>query len=138
MAKTANDIVQKALRNLNVIASGETASDEDYQDAYEEYLVTHERLKEDATHQFGARRLYWGSNGVPDAIWTLVAAVLAVDLLRVFSVTDKINRDVVAHGERAETQIQKHLISGRSKGSRFPKLPVNSTTKGKITAATSA
>lgn len=124
MAKTANDLVQAAVRNTKYIAYDEVLEGDEYQKALDEYINTHNRLLEDSIHQWGSRRVYWSYNNVPDEVWMSVASVVAEDMLKHFPASDQAKADVKSYAVSAETRLKKHLLTGRSKQPRYPSFPV--------------
>lgn len=78
---TAQDVVLRALRRLNMVALGADAPADLYEDALEEYKVFHEWLRQ----EFGSR-LSWSYDAVDDRYWTHVSAMLAGELSSLFSV----------------------------------------------------
>lgn len=76
MAKTAQDVITFALRRLNVIGNGETASGDIYDDALSDYLVFHEWGRSRYPRNWS-----WNYDAVDDRYWTNVAAIFAEQLI---------------------------------------------------------
>ena len=123
-SKTANDMVQAAARNIKYIAYDETLAGNEYDIALGEYKSAHERLKTDAIHQYDSKRVYWAYDNVPEEVWSLVASIAAVDLLKHFSVSEQARANAVHYGGEAHKSLMKYLAKGRSKQNRYPAFPV--------------
>lgn len=107
MTKTATDIVNKALKRVNVNSSTQNASASIIKDAREEYLGFHEFLYQELD-------IRWGSDAVPDKYWTYVAGWFAGVLADVIRTSDE-NR---ARAQRAAAMSEKTLRAMISKKPR--------------------
>ena len=74
MTKTANDVVTRALKNLNIF----DADGDEFADALAHYADTfHPWLQSENRRLLRSSRGSWSANAVPDEVWTRVADILA-------------------------------------------------------------
>lgn len=104
MAKTEQDVITKALRRLNVIASGEMADADLYQEAVDEYRVFHEWGREEFRGKWS-----WNYNSVDDRYWTHVAAMLASRLIGAVPVSEAIQLKAERKAAESERFLREQL-----------------------------
>ena len=102
--KTANDVITKALRRMNVIAKNAAASGDDYEEALSEYKGFHEWMLKEFT-----RTVSWNYDAVPEEYHTHVAGWLAGELLGVFPCGAQTTQRVEAWARRSETRLREML-----------------------------
>ena len=108
--KTANDVVIRALRRLNIVAIGETADPDIYVDALAEYVGFHEWLEKEFQ-----RDLRWNYNAVPEEYWPHVSGWLSGTLADVFPIGDAMYSKAKISAKSSETALREILARRRIK-----------------------
>lgn len=104
-AKTANDVIKRALRRINYIGDGEEVDADSYSDALAEYKVFHEWLRKEFPTKVG-----WGFDLVDDRYWTHVAAMLAGRVfVFAFPTSSKARQRAMEGADVAETMLREQF-----------------------------
>lgn len=119
--KTDQDVVNRALRNMSIIAAGDTADGDTYGDALDAYTVFHEWLMGENKRLYRSSKGRWAKDAVPAEVWTNVAAMLARELLAEFSVSPRVEARIERTAERAEARLNKYLARPIQQHERLPK-----------------
>lgn len=118
--KTDQDVVNRALRNMQIIGAGEAADGDTYNDALAAYVTFHEWLMVENKRLYRSQRGRWAKDAVPEAVWTNVAAMLARELLAEFSVSPAVEARLERTAERAEARLNKYLARPIQSHDRMP------------------
>lgn len=104
MAKTANNVITKALRRLNLIARNEQADGDMYAEALEDYLVFH-----DWGRQEFPRNWSWQYDAVDDRYWVHVSGMLAGRLCETFPVSERQEARALRNAARSEIWLRQQF-----------------------------
>lgn len=104
MAKTAVDVIHRALRRLNIIAPGEDPDADIYQDALDEYKVFTEWMRQEFTRGNG-----WNYDSVDERYWTHIAGMLAGRLANVLPCSDSIAAKAKEGAAESERYLREQL-----------------------------
>ena len=104
MAKTASDVVSKAMRRINYIAAGEAPDATDYNEGLQEYEGFHAWLLKEFP-----RDVHWSSDAVPDEYWTHVAGWFSAQLAETLNVADDNEGLIQAKAAKAELRFREML-----------------------------
>lgn len=119
--KTDQDVVNRALRNMRIVAAGDTADGDTYTDALAAYVTFHEWLMTENKRLHRSHRGRWAKDAVPEEVWTSVAAMLARELLAEFPVSAAVEVRLERAAERAEARLNKYLARPIQNRDRMPK-----------------
>lgn len=118
--KTDQDVVNRALRNMSIIAAGETPDGDTYSDALAAYVVFHEWLMAENKRLYKSSKGRWQKDAVPEEVWTNVAAMLARELLADFSVSAAVEARLERTAARAEARLNRYLARPIQSHERMP------------------
>lgn len=125
MAKTANDVVTKALRALNVIGSQETPTAEDSATALEDYTSFHNELMADLDNTYRLKSAKWSKDSVPENVFSHVSQMAAFYMTSSFPVSSSVYGRVQAQAARAMPGVVKIMSGRKFSNSRFPTMPTS-------------
>lgn len=104
MAKTALDVVCKAMRRIGYISPEETPDPTDYNEALEEYEGFHEWLLKEFP-----RQIHWNNDSVPVEYWTHVAGWFGGRLTNVLKVSPEHKMNAKEGASESERYLREML-----------------------------
>lgn len=113
MAKTAQDVITKALRRLNVIGRSETADGDIYAEALEDYEVFHNWGRAEYPRNWS-----WNYDAVDDRYWTHVAGMFAGRIALTLPVSESSRQRAIANAAEA-----RRLLNQQFRHNKKQKMP---------------
>lgn len=104
MSKTANQVITKALRRLNLIARNEQADGDIYAEALEDYQVFHNWGRAEYP-----RKWSWNYDAVDDRYWSHVAGVFAGELAMTLPVSESARQRAIANAAKSLTLLNQQF-----------------------------